>query len=313
MKIWNSLLLLGIGLLGFHEEAAAQAWIVCDNCTTLPQFESVAQSRHGQNRGTAYYGVVNPGTEQFFWVEVTYTPAGEQPLSLPAVDTDGSNPASVKRLDFRTANGTGVIGVSTSSSYTSQSNQGMVTASGGRYSTYGMTPSDIERQQFVAIARISKDQVFVVPDNSTSYFDSYEAGYHDHNAALDQVVRTALTINNPAWAAGSLTSLFSALKSFYGRGPTGCVVFGNGDTACFQTNVAAPGALRVIEGTAKHADGSAIANDSAAVPGGGASVTVQPNVPSQGMVTYYMGKNMNGPFITCTMVNGVADKCKVQF
>ncbi|WIX26140.1 hypothetical protein [Xanthomonas arboricola] len=312
MKIWNSVLLLIAGMLGAQMEARAETWILCDNCTSLPQFEYVAQSRHGTNRGTAYYAVGNPATEQFYWVEVTYTPAGEQPLSLPATDMDGDTPASVKQLDFKLSDGTSIKGVAVSSSINTQSKLA-ARAAGGQFSTYGMSPSETERQQFQAITRISKNQVFVVPDNATGYFGSYESAYHDHNAALDQVIRTALTINNPAWAAGGLTKLWDAMKAFYGRGPTGCVVFGNGDTACFQTNVLYPGAARVIDGTAKRADGSEIARDNASLPSGGTSVTVQPNIPSQGMVTYYMGKNMSGPFITCTMVNNMAQECKVRF
>jgi hypothetical protein len=188
------------------------------------------------------------------------------------------------------------------------------TAASNGVTVVPLAPTNEERQQIDAIVRISKSSVLLVPDNSTGYFDSYLSSYNQYHPALDSIIFTALTINNPAWTAQSMFGLWAVLRNFWGKGPVGCVVFANGDSACFQVNPMAPGASRVLANSAKNIDGEAISisGDSPILNGGDTSVSVANESPSSGYVSYSMGGGFEKPIVTCVRVNDTVERCTVQ-
>src|SRR5690606_16202430 len=91
----------------------------------------------------------------------------------------------------------------------------------------------------------------------------------------------ALPVTTTAGARGAGRILQGRLKNRFGRGPSGCVVFRNGGSACIQINILAPGTWRVLEGTAMDIDGNPIAVPSYDTirNGGGLGLTIRPGPP----------------------------------
>lgn len=111
------------------------------------------------------------------------------------------------------------------------------------------------------------------------------------------------------------TSLINALKNRFGRGPSGCVVFRNGDSACIQINILAPGAWLVLEGTAMDIDGNPIAVPSYDTirNGVGLGLTIRQGPPSLGTTGWTpVGGSMAGLWLVCVSTNGVIDYCYVS-
>jgi hypothetical protein len=60
-----------VAMFLLHQNRAdAQTWISCGTCTTDAQFKATARSAHGLQWGGKLYGVVNPNTAKFLWVQV---------------------------------------------------------------------------------------------------------------------------------------------------------------------------------------------------------------------------------------------------
>lgn len=313
MKGLICLLLLAAGLAA-SSNAKADNWVLCGTCTTEADLVQAAKNVHGLSKVAQIYAVANPNNLIFGYVQVQYSESGIEPVA-PASRT-ATAPTDAKAIRGTTKAGVSYVGVlSTAKVRTTADTEALLAAAGGQVYAYSITPTEVERQQFEAIARISKTQVLIKPDNQSGYFTNFRVGYYDSRSALDSAVLIALTANNPLWQYGPLSGIWEALKGFWGKGPVGCVVFANGDSACFQINPLAPGAIRVLEGTAVTVDGAPIdPGDPQSLPNGsGVSVTPQLNVPNYGDVTFLTGNDPNGPKIQCVMVNNFAQQCRVVF
>ncbi|QTF19427.1 conserved exported hypothetical protein [Xanthomonas citri pv. fuscans] len=301
-----------------QEMASAQTWIVCSNCSTTAQFSASARSAHGSTWGSTLYGVVNPNNGEFMWVQVARQ-TGPAPLSIPEIKGDGFAFASVEELSFTTSSGIHVMGVRMSSDAPASSalkrDPSNPRAAGpGDTTVITLDATPVERQKIQDIVRISKSSVLLVPDYKTGYFNSYQEAYYSYHSALDSVIYAGLTINNPTWTDQSMGGLWKALSNFWGKGPVGCVIFLNGDTACFQINPMAIGASRVLSGTAKKIDGSQInISGDQPIPNGGTSVEVLPENPSPGQVTYAPAGGFTQPKMACVTVNKSVQTCRVIF
>lgn len=133
---------------------------------------------------------------------------------------------------------------------------------------------------------------------------------------IDQLIRTHLNATSPGWQSSAIDpnlvqALLETLELVWGQGPTGCVIFQNGDSACFQVNVLAPGAARVIEGTARDVNGNSIAVSSPVPNGGGLHLNINP----LGNGTIGWSPGGSGGFalwLVCTLVNGALVECHTQ-
>ena len=259
------------------------------------------------------YFIINPYTSQGAYVEVTYVPPGEQIQSIPSraasgalvsaspVST-GSYGSSLGSMEFVTkalnVQGTDGKRISPSSRL------------GGEYISTAGFVSGNERLQLEAIIAISREWVFIKPQNGSSYFASFSEA-QSNQAAVDQLIRVAHTTNNPAWVNQQLsiplvTSLLRTLESFWGKGVGGCILMDNGDVGCWQINLLAHGAGRLIEGTAKDKNGNPLsAGGSEISGGGGGGVEVIPNSPSPGYTSYNFGVYQ----YRCGYVNNQLSNC----
>jgi hypothetical protein len=121
---------------------------------------------------------------------------------------------------------------------------------------------------------------------------------------------TALSINNPVWTTENTTGLWNVLKNFWGKGPTACVIFANGDSACFQVNPLAPGASRVIAKSAKDINGNPISTDGDSPIGNGDNTGVV--VDNKPGVVNYSPFEFARPIIACVRVGNNAMHCTAQ-
>lgn len=311
IKHWIAALAVLLVAVSYHGIASAQTWVICDSCTTEAQFSSSARSAHGSTWGSRLYGVVNPGTGQFLWVQVARA-TGPRPLASEAEEA-GIAPAYTEELRLYSAEGVPVTGILMSSedpSHRITASRGMTAAQG--VTVVPVTPTNEERATVDAIVRISKRSVLFAP-GSSMYYTDFHTAYFDYRAALDSLIREVLSANNAVWAADSITSgLWSALQLYFGKGPIGCVVFNNGDVACFQINPLAPGAARVVVGTAKTVDGAPIdtSNGSPIGNGGGIGIEVRPDFPSLGYVTY-QPTSLSPTRLACVRVGTDVSHCVV--
>ena len=277
------------------EGASAQTVVLCDNCNDPTQFEAAAEIHHGNMRGYGSYLVVNDNTGESAFVETSYTPPGEVPMAIPARASAG-RPVSMPdaALDIRAGKVRAkVMHPALVVPPGKKSNiEASKSASGGDNVTTTREPSPGERMQILDITKMAKNVVFVHPDPTDGPFGSFSEG-RSSMRAVEGVLTTALAANNPAWHADYISpnlikSLFNAIETARGKGPRGCILFGNGDVACWSLNVMAPGAARLLEGTAKDAEGNDIASEGAPNPGG-TRIGVRPNTPNAGQTTYVIG------------------------
>ncbi|WP_153064931.1 hypothetical protein [Xanthomonas arboricola] len=315
---WMFVSLLASFFFMRQETASAQTWIVCSNCNTTAQFSASARSAHGSTWGSVLYGVVNPSSGAFMWVQVARQ-TGPAPLSIPEIKEDRFAFASVEKLAFTTSSGIRVVGVRMSSDAPTSSPPeeqlpNSRAAGPGDTTVITLDATAVERQKIQDIVRISKSSVLLAPDYATGKFNSYQDAYYTYHAALDSVIFTGLTINNPVWTEQSMGGLWKALSNFWGKGPVGCVIFLNGDTACFQVNPMAPGASRVLSGTAKNVNGAQInIGGDNPIPNGGTSVEVLPDNPSTGQVSYAPSGGFTQPKMACVIVNKSVQSCRAIF
>lgn len=281
---------------GAHQAASAQQLVVCSNCTQPYEYESAAEIAHGPRRGWENYLVVNPNTSKGMFASVVYVPPGEVPMHLGRV---------LPRADDDPGQWIVVVPKSRKPSSTHSTMQGT-----GDFSTSSSGLHRGQQLQLDAIVSMSKEWVFVKPQNNSGYFNSFNDALQNM-AAVDSVIRIGHTTTNPAWVNGHINgnlvaSLFRALESFFGRGIGGCLLMDNGDVACWQINVLAPGAARLIEGTSKDAEGNELPASGGLPNGSGTEVNVHPNTPNPGYVSYDWGQYQ----YRCGHVNGKLSHCE---
>lgn len=246
---------------------AQDSVVECGTCVTSSQYKAAAISAHGTFTGIRSYAVVNFSRVEMKYVEVEYTRPGHDPLGTgdeggSSYRSDGNSnsdlimapPALSKDADDAQVNG--------------------VQGGSGQYSAIAMDPSLGERAQFEAMVHITDTSVMFMAPANIFGFDSFYSAFSDNRGGLDQVIRVGLTANNPAWTSGEISpnlveSIWNAIMLHYGKGPSGCVIFYNGDVGCFQINPLAPGAVMYIGGTAKDVNGNPIASPGSEVPNGG--------------------------------------------
>jgi len=302
-----------IATMTISSVAKAQEWVVCTSCVTNSQFELAAIEKHGTKRGTKMYAVGNFSTEKFRYVEVTYTPQGE------VIQGNDIRPSSINESIVRITPNLGQAEVHVASRQ-SDVEELLALAMTNGHSIVSFNPSSGQSAQFSAVVSTARDQVLFTAPDGVYGFDSYQDAILDNPAGIDAAIRTALTLQNPAWVnneigANLLASLWNALEQHFGKGPIGCVIFYNGDSACFQINPMAPGALRVIDGTPKDIDGNEIAALVTTVPnGGGAGVDVSPNTPSGGYTGWGAGSGGGGSlWLFCATQGGKPVSCWIQY
>lgn len=293
--------------IGFASSAQATQWVICGNCTTPAQFEYAAQQHHGERPGWMVWAVANPNTPEFVWVETNYTPPGQ-------VIQDDGDPIDMSIGPSKSrVSGNQLTPVRIPDVFLAPSDmeiQRIRSLDGGGSRATSAPPSSAERIQFEALVSLTRDRVFFKPDDSTPFYASFQSSYHDYRAALDSTIRHALGASNPGWNGtmlGPLGGLMTALKSYFGHGPIGCVTFDNGDVGCFQLNMLFPGALLYVEGTGRRVDGTEIVETGIGI-GGGGDIEVHPDTPGPGQVTYIIG---NGYSMVCGYVMGQLDGCQL--
>lgn len=192
-------------------------------------------------------------------------------------------------------------------------------AKSGGHQSSSREPTSGEKAQFEAIVSLARDQVLFTAPREYSGFASYQTATLDHLPMVDATIRKAMTAQNPAWVSSEMSAnlvraLWNALENHYGKGPTGCIVFHNGDSACYQVNPLAPGAPRVIEDTVKDIEGNPIEPFVQTVPNrGGRGLAVEPNTPSPGQTAWGPISGGGSWWLICATQDSKLLRCSVTY
>jgi hypothetical protein len=300
-------------LLVAAPKAEAQVYkefLLCENCTTAGQFESVARNRVTQ-RGEWNYAVGNPNSGTFRYVTVTYTPEGEDPWL-----TSGGASSSKRGVTSTTfADGIVVVENEIPSPIVyapANPPRGTVkSVSGGTSTATSQPASAAANQQFQAIVHISRTRIIVNSPSGNNAFGSLSG------AQLEQVspyLWTAMTVNNPGWNSAVITDalkslLFKAVGWTQGKGPIACIVFNNGDYGCFQLNPVDRNAAMYVKGTGKNIFGNPIERTPNLPNGGGVETVVRNNDPV-GVTRFGLGGSSG--WLICASVGGVPAGCYTE-
>lgn len=309
MQRFLILVALGLGLfLSGVRPAVAQQWLLCSNCTTSTQFQAAALARAPERTGEFNYAVGNPYTGVMNYVLVVKTMPGEVPLG----GTDG--PQKLNLLRGAVAMGSvGLLTVEDSAVTVPENTRElsvMVQAASGTASAYVSAASAAEQQQFGAIVKVSRNSVMVTAPNAYG-FDSFRGAQME---VVSPFLYSSMAAGaNPAWQAAEIPSLwkglFNALKALDGKGPTACIIYRNGDSACYQMNIMDKNAARLITDSAKDAEGNLIPASGGVGGGGGGGLNVQPNRPSPGYISWSRG---GSSYLICGYIGGKLHSCYIQ-
>ncbi|MCE7031550.1 hypothetical protein LY625_02760 [Lysobacter sp. GX 14042] len=310
MKHILFLVAIGLGLFfSVTGRAEAQQWVLCTNCSTTAQFQTAAISKAPDRTGEFRFAVGNPNTGTMKHVIVFKTMPGEVPRG-------GSAPIPQKlTLGGLATDAVGFIANEDEAAVTipedPQLLAGLMGPTFGQTNAVVSSATPAEQQQFGAIVKLSKNSIMVSAPNSSGFSSLRGAQMEVVSPFLYSAMAAGA---NPAWQAAEIPSfwkgLFNALKSLHGKGPTACIVYRNGDSACYQLNIMDKNAARYITDSGKDANGQPIPQTGGIGGGGGGSgLNVQPNRPSTGYISW---SRPSSSYLVCSYIGGKLHSCYIQ-
>jgi len=280
----------------FSSIAKADGWTFCDGCATKAQFQNAAVGWM-THTGDEEVEVGNRVTGVVYRVSVSASQNPGVPAAAPVAPMTTSSTVAV--------NDTGVVNDSVDISQTQA-------VGGPLYVTvnWSLAESAQFNLEFMKMVSLYKKEAIWVPappgDGGFGSFSGMD------QESVDNLVFLTYTSANPSWQhdeinGNLLESLMNALEIAMGKGPTVCVVFNNGDSACFQLNPIDPrNAIRYINGTAKDANGHKLPDSPGGVGGGGSfSTTVQ----HSGVDVLLFTTPGSAHWLSCGYVGGVLIEC----
>lgn len=160
-----------------------------------------------------------------------------------------------------------------------------------------------------------KDGIVIILPHIPDYYGSFIGRNHE---ALSLYIFNQMTQRNPAWAGSYLRQATRALirnklRETFGRDIQACVVFNNGDSACFTPNLSTPSISTYVQGTAKDINGTPISEGYGGGGGGGGlehryngGSSARYGLPREGWwrpVEYWL---------ICVILNGKVQSCRMQ-
>lgn len=181
-----------------------------------------------------------------------------------------------------------------------------------RYSVVSVPADDNERRIFVSIAKMNSKEVVAPPPSGIDGFDSFAGADLVQVGLYLWAFKTGLDPNwsSEAVGSGSWLGLWDALKMARGKGPIACLVFRNGDSACYQLNPMSPSAPKHVAGTATNLNGQLL--DSSISPGGSIGDGDPLLIIQQGNTNQYRwtnGGNSAWLYLICSSQGGVVQSC----
>lgn len=284
-------LLAACGAFAPANQASAQQWIFCATCSSDGQFANAALSnaRSRGREGRYLYAVGNPNALVMRHVDVRISDVELDPWSLP--------------VDERYLNSS----ADTSSEpvmYSGKRNLSMYTSSGD--SATPMAPTADEAQTFASAVRLSKNSVLLRHPTTVMGHNSFMTAQPEQ---LGPVVHAYLTAHFPMWVKAT-QGLLGILKNSYGKGPHACVIFTNGDSACYYfPDPRSPNTLRYIPGTAQNAAGEPISGEGGIGAGSGSGSPVEMGPVGSDSLSWRSGPTS---MLICGYVGGKLVSCYVE-
>lgn len=260
---------------------APNTWILCDTCQSKPDFNNAALIWYGNRTYRTAVEVGNPITGVLYTVHIEYNNGGD-PVGWEGDDTVADSPPSVEI--FQLPNGGRIV------ASTDESKEGInaFPPTGYPYVSSSFHDTANEPDFIDAVASV---KVGVLLPADEDHIPAGTPGFDSFVGFLPEWVcpklHDAMTEAHPGWGSSS-RSLISALKAWAGHGPSGGVVFRNGDTASFQLNPTQPSACVYKKDSARDRDNNPIPDDGmTSVGGGGGDISVDPNHNGNPVLTGY--------------------------
>lgn len=285
----------------FAPDAPAQAlpeeWAFCDSCSTQADFSGAARSWLGSRIGTYELMIGNTQSGTLYHVSITASngPIVPNRLRSPAPSASGAVVAQLlpakERLSVKPA--TGAAATKTASH---------------TYINWALRQSAQTEAQFRDVLFLAKSEIIVAVDPGTAASNPGFAGFTGgSNEVISPYLWTRMSEQRPGWQTGginggAMSMLWQSLKSLFGKGPKACLVFGDGDVACYQLNMLDKNAALYLEGTAYDRAGNPISPSG----GGGDGVGITP----QGNTSVRYGPSRGG-WLICSFVSGRLSHCYI--
>lgn len=287
--------LLGFVLCLSTNKANAEATFICNTCNTSADYEMAAISVSPDVPNSRYYYQIgNTITKTFYFVEVVIPQReGDVPASVPIRDVDQLQSAETV--------------------FESRSTDEIVQAMHeGSINAEAVEASAADKEEFAHMVRISENQVMFSAGSNLG-LDSFVGS---DTIVISNAIWAAMTAANPGWQnkyVGFWGALWRALQTHFGKGPSGCIVFTNGDNACYQVNPMHKDAAMYLKDSAKRMDGTPIPTTEG-IGGGGSDSgmdVMQYNHGGNSGYAYRTSGSTGWMWLFCSSQGGVIISCEI--
>lgn len=300
------------GVSGFAGKASAMDAEValCTYCTQEQDYEyAAAQAVQALQMGQqALVLVVNPNTGTSRFVDVYYSnPTGPTP-EVPLSTGPGSTTTSPARTMIVPGRAYPIPSDPFRQILLSPPPRGFLQQNGLNPQSRAPDPR-VDSEVAAAIQYVRDTHVITAP--SSDLFSSFSSR---NEPAVANLMNSSLAARNPGHAVQQIgltvrNRLIGRLRSYFGKDDKVCVIFNNGDSACYRPNFYTPSIENLIPNTAQDRNGASIADGLGGTGGGTSS--------SDGLQVHYNPPNyiyyVNGEYIrSCAWIGTVFQGCWIS-
>ena len=298
---YGYVLLVVVALLAAVPVTAAE-WVFCDACATDAQFATAAKSRVGTSTGEFTIHVGNTLTGRLHLVVVASRRDGQMPYGNTPIESTAAHTTAGSELTERQARATGAD-----------------TPQGTVYQiVLNHRLSAAAEAQFFDIVQVMKSGSVLVEDHGEPLPLPIQSGFDSFDGRNQSMLRDWLwetqgknffdTRPEAPLSDAVIAELYAQAAKELGS-YTKCVIFNNGDIACFKVPFMRTAEAPYVNGTAVDRDGNMIPG--AGYGGGGfGAVRINGSTSRYGRIGY---SSHGALWLFCAFVNGKLDHCWVEW
>ncbi|WP_143692003.1 hypothetical protein, partial [Xanthomonas axonopodis] len=222
-------------LTGFASASAKaeDTVVVCDTCTSLSQFQMAARGAVTGTNVNSEVLVVNPVTEQAIWISVLPRSGGG---TRSQVSKDSPKEVLPGEPIILPESGGIIRG--------KQKLESLEAAAAPGYDFLNRDLTPDEKAEVGAVIKLSgKDTIIVLPpDDGSGYFSSYNGTIAEGTKlyVFNRVAESNGGLLKIALASRIRQLLKNRLAAYFGKQSRVCSVYNNGDSVCWQIDLACP-------------------------------------------------------------------------
>ncbi|MEF9418708.1 hypothetical protein [Xanthomonas citri] len=293
-------------LTGFASASAKaeDTVVVCDTCTSLSQFQMAARGAVTGTNVNSEVLVVNPVTEQAIWISVLPRSGGG---TRSQVSKDSPKEVLPGEPIIFPESGGVIRG--------KQKLESLEAAAAPGYDFLNRDLTPDEKAEVGAVIKLSgKDTIIVLPpDDGSGYFSSYNGTIAEGTKlyVFNRVAESNGGLLKIALASRIRQLLKNRLAAYFGKQSRVCSVYNNGDSVCWQIDLACPSCNTSINGTAKDVRGN-ILPSTGGEPIGGEGLTVVNTPPNVNYGPAGGTASKSEVWLFCSYIGGKIVSCYIQ-